>query len=139
MNTNVQEKRQLPKNVIHEGMLNSYEPNEMAKKFSSADYNIKHSNGDQIAFSYMNLEAKLYWLPKFMEFIQIAEYDGYVDQHIETLIYSLSEKSIVIEAQEMMSEVEKKEVSKFLKWISESHPELVNPHVTYAIFLWKEC
>lgn len=130
--------RQLPENVIHEDMLQSYEPNEMAKKFSSPHYIIKHADWDQIAFSYMNLEAKLYWLPKFMSFIQTAKHDGYIDQHIETLVYCFSDRQWVNRAKEKMFQFEEDAVAGFLAWIHEKHPECVDPHVTYACYLWKK-
>lgn len=136
MNEEVKDFRKLPNNVIHESMLNSDEPNEMSKRFSSPDYAITHSNGDQNAFSYMNLEAKLYWLPKFMEFIRTAKHDGYVDQHIDTIMYYLSDRSWANEAKKIMLQDEKDAVAVFLEWIDEKLPQNIDPDFTYASYLW---
>ena len=130
--------RHLPENVIHETMLNSHEPNEMAKRFSSPDYVITHSGGDQIAFSYMNLEAKIFWLPRFMNFIRTAKYNGYIDQHLDTIIYDLSDKSWVNKAKEIMSQSETDAVAEFLEWVGDNRPEYIDPHFTYATYLWRK-
>ncbi len=129
--------RQLPVNVIHETMLNSHEPNEMAKKFSSPNYEIKSADRDQIAFSYMNLDAQLFWLPKFIEFIKKSKYDGYIQQHIDTIILRLADRSWVSSAQEKLSKEEKNIVVEFLNWIHTCHSDNVNPHVVYATYLWQ--
>jgi hypothetical protein len=133
--------RKIPSNILGVGNNpENWEPKAVIAKYGSEDAIIGEENVDYVALGYMNLEAQLYWLPRFLHYLRSsAPVDTF---HFESINMRLANSQLAYEFKEAAKPSELAEVRDFLTWLR-SHPmmdgapPLRQTAYNYAVELWK--
>lgn len=141
MNQDTSNARKIPENILGIGNdVYHLEAQSVANKYGSADAVIGEENVDTVALIYMNLEAKLYWLPRILNYMRTgAPADSF---HFDAMNSKLADAMLAYEFKASATVDEVNEVRDFLKWVeghismSGASPLRQAAH-NYAVELWK--
>jgi hypothetical protein len=141
MSDNADNKRAIPKNILGIGNdITHLEAQSVAKKYSSAGAVIGEENVDTVALTYMNLEAKLYWLPRFLNYLRTKAPDD--SFHFDSMSSKLAGEALAYEFKAAATADEVRAVRDYLKWV-EGHISMAGASPlrqaahNYAVELWK--
>ncbi len=134
--------RSIPENILGIGNDGYHlEAQSVAAKYASPDAEIGEDNVDTIALIYMNLDARLYWLPRFLNYLRTeAPEDSF---HFDSMNSKLADALFASEFKSLANADEINAVRDYLSWV-ESHISMRNPPAlqqaahNYAKELWKE-
>jgi hypothetical protein len=133
--------RSIPENILGIGRdVYHLEAQSVAEKYGSASAVIGEENVDTVALTYMNLEAKLYWLPRFLTYFRTEAPDN--SFHFDSMNSKLAESMLAYEFKAAATADEVRAVRDYLKWV-EGHISMAGASPlrqaahNYAVELWK--
>jgi hypothetical protein len=141
MSKNAAGTRAIPENILGIGNdIYHLEAQSVTKKYGSADAVIGEENVDTVALIYMNLEAKLYWLPRFLAYLRTKAPDD--SFHFDSMNSKLADATLAYEFKAAAMDDEVGAVRDYLKWV-EGHISMAGASAlrqaahSYAVELWK--
>ena len=108
--------RKLPRYILNTppNPYKHWEGQYVLDKYSNPDAVIGEDNVDHVALLFMNVEAQLYWLPKFLEYLEKQKsYDSFL---YDAMLFRLSDTKFSQPLLKVATKQEVKRVRAYLDW-----------------------
>jgi hypothetical protein len=108
--------RKLPFNILRHTPPLTMEANNVYEKFSKASSEIGEQSTDYVALSYLSDEAMLYWIPRFLDYLETtAPSDTF---HFDVVLSRLSDVRFIEGLSKLATPIERSRVISYLDWLS---------------------